>query len=574
LVAVAASSTAEAGEPQTATLVASSPTITDGEIVQLSGAIGDPLCLGPRPVQLEWQRADSASWDVVASADTAADGTFAFTDGPQYSGSYRATLAAVGSCQAAGSDPVPVGVRALVDSSLVASSLVAGSCPKVSTRVAPDKPGQNVQLQRLIGSTWQTVDSLALDASSAASASPCFGWQDIGLVRLRVRWPMQDPLNAPGIGIVLALRITKAGWMQKIDGLVAGQGVSVSVGDAGTFLYQRADTEPRIPASNEKLLLSMALLDTLGPSSRVVTHAAAASLDKGVVRGNLWILGRGDPQITAARMATLAKNLVAAGVEKVRGRVMGSTGYFAHDWWARGWKPHRTRLYVAPPTALTFDGNVVNGRFTRDPELFAARSLTTQLEKRGVAVVGRAGSGAPPGGLADVAVIRSRPLRSILAAMDRPSDNFFAEVLGKLLGANDAGPPGTIARGAAAIRQWVAGHGVDFSVYDSSGLSYANRVTARGILSLLWVADAAPWGPVLREALATGGQGTLEDRLHGVKVRAKTGTLDGASALSGWVWLEKDSAWTEFSILSTGLPKWDASSIEDAIVRILTNSAR
>jgi D-alanyl-D-alanine carboxypeptidase/D-alanyl-D-alanine-endopeptidase (penicillin-binding protein 4) len=440
--------------------------------------------------------------------------------------------------------------------------------------VSPDKSGQNVELQRLSGTRWRTVETLPLDATSSTSTSPCFGWEDIGVVRLRVRWPKQDEVNEQGIGIVLALRITKASWMRKIDHLVAGHSVSVSVGDGGSFLYQRADTEPRIPASNEKLLLSMALLDTFGPGRRIVTHAATASLQQGVVEGNLWILGRGDPEVTSARIAALARGLVAAGVQKVRGRVMGSTGYFAHDWWATGWKRHRTRLYVAPPTALTFQGNVVNGRFTREPEVFAARSLTKQLEKRGVAVVGRAGSGEAPEGLADVAAIRSRLLPSILAAMDRPSDNFYAEVLGKLLGAEAAGLPGTIAKGAAAIRDWVAGHGLDFSLYDASGLSYANRVTARGILQLLWVADAAAWGPVLREALATGGQGTLEDRLHGVKVRAKTGTLDGVSALSGWVWLEKEGAWTEFSILSRGMPKWIASSIEDAIVRVLTNSAR
>jgi len=503
LLAVAASSTAEAGGPPTTSLVASPPVITVGDMVQLSGSIGeDPSCLGPRPVQLEWQQAPSAAWTTITSSDTAADGTFSFSDGPQYSGAYRVTLAAVGGCLAAGSDPVAVGVRVLVDSSLIASSLTAGSCPTIHVTVSPDKSGQNVDLQRPTGAGWQTVETLALDASSSASTSPCFGWDDIGVVRLRLRWTQQDQLNDAGIGIVLALRIEKADWMRRIDHLVGGRAVSVSVGSAGSFLYQRADTEPRIPASNEKLLLSMALLDSLGPGRRIVTHAATASLQGGVIQGN-----------------------------------------------------------------------VVNGRFTREPEAFAARSLTKQLERRGVAVVGRAGAGEPPEGLADVATIRSRPLRSILAAMDRPSDNFFAEVLAKLLGAKSAGLPGTIAKGAAAIREWVAGHGVDFSLYDGSGLSYANRVTTRGIVQLLWVADASTWGPVLRQALATGGQGTLENRLHGVKVRAKTGSLDGVSALSGWVWLDKEEAWTEFSILSRGMPKWIASSIEDGIVRTLADNA-
>jgi D-alanyl-D-alanine carboxypeptidase len=575
LLAVAASNTAGAGVSPTAVLVASPTTITVGDTVKLAGSVAaEQSCLGPRPVVLEWLGAGSAAWAAVASSTTAGDGTFSFSEGPQYSGEYQVSLAAVGGCLAVASDAVPVGVRALVDSSLIASSLTPGSCPTIHATVSPVKSGQNVELQRLFGSGWQTVETLPLDASSSASTSPCFGWEDIGVVRLRMRWPKQDELNDAGIGIVLAFRIEKANWMRKIDHLVAGRAVSVAVGSPGSFLYRRADTAPRIPASNEKLLLSMALLDALGPGLRIVTHAATASLQQGMVQGNLWILGRGDPEITAARMGALARQLVAAGVEKVRGRVMGSTGYFGHDWWARGWRRPQSRQYVAPPTALTFQGNVVKGRYTQEPEAFAARSLTKQLEKRGVAVVGRAGAGQPPEGLVDVAVIQSRPLRSILVAMNRPSNNFYAEVLAKLLGARAAGPPGTISKGAAALRGWVAGHGVDFSLYDGSGLSYANRVTARGIVQLLWVAEAAPWGSVLRQGLATGGQGTLEDRLRGVKVRAKTGSLDDISALSGWVWLEKEEAWTEFSILSRGMPKWIASPIEDAIVRILSANAR
>jgi D-alanyl-D-alanine carboxypeptidase/D-alanyl-D-alanine-endopeptidase (penicillin-binding protein 4) len=157
--------------------------------------------------------------------------------------------------------------------------------------------------------------------------------------------------------------------------------------------------------------------------------------------------------------------------------------------------------------------------------------------------------------------------------MNRPSDNFYAEVLGKLLAATSDGPPGTIAKGAAALRAWVASHGAGFSLHDGSGLSYANRVTAAGILHLLEVADAAPWGSALRSTLATGGQGTLEDRLRGERVRAKTGTLDDVSALSGWIWLERQRAWAEFSILS-GLPKTSAAAVEDAVVRTLSANAR
>jgi D-alanyl-D-alanine carboxypeptidase/D-alanyl-D-alanine-endopeptidase (penicillin-binding protein 4) len=175
--------------------------------------------------------------------------------------------------------------------------------------------------------------------------------------------------------------------------------------------------------------------------------------------------------------------------------------------------------------------------------------------------------------LTDVATVRSAPLEHLLVKLLRPSDNFLAEMLGKRLGAETAGIPGTIAKGAAAIESWVDGHGVDFTSYDNSGLSYANRVTADGIVRLLWEAEAASWGDDLLRALPEGGQGTLRDRLANVRVRAKTGTLTSISALSGWVWLERLDAWGEFSILSDGMSKTTASDLEDRIARIVQNNA-
>ncbi|MGH2581012.1 MAG: hypothetical protein ACRDGP_09240, partial [Actinomycetota bacterium] len=93
LLAVAASSTAGAGVSLTAVLVASPPTITVGDSVKLSGSVAaEQSCLGPRPVVLEWLGAGSAAWASVASRTTSGDGTFSFSEGPQYSGEYRVSL--------------------------------------------------------------------------------------------------------------------------------------------------------------------------------------------------------------------------------------------------------------------------------------------------------------------------------------------------------------------------------------------------------------------------------------------------------------------------------------------------
>ncbi len=157
--------------------------------------------------------------------------------------------------------------------------------------------------------------------------------------------------------------------------------------------------------------------------------------------------------------------------------------------------------------------------------------------------------------------------------MNVVSSNFRAEVLGKFLGARVRGAPGSIAKGAKSIEAFMAAHGLSAEAHDSSGLSYKNRVTADAIVRALWVADASPWGETLRGTLAHGGQGTLEDRLEDVRLRAKTGTLIDISALSGWVWLEREGGWAQFSILSKAMSKTRSIHIENAIVRVVSANA-
>ena len=172
-----------------------------------------------------------------------------------------------------------------------------------------------------------------------------------------------------------------------------------------------------------------------------------------------------------------------------------------------------------------------------------------------------------------MATVRSDPLATIMRRMNVVSSNFRAEVLGKVLGAERLGSPGTIAKGARVVEGFADAQGVRLVAHDGSGLSYENRVTARGMVEMLRVAEQAPWGDVLRDTLAAGGEGTLEDRLQTVTVRAKTGTLIEVSALSGWMWLEREDAWAAFSILSSGVNAVQAKSIEDRIVRVVASNA-
>lgn len=377
-----------------------------------------------------------------------------------------------------------------------------------------------------------------------------------------------------------------AAWAKRISSIARGKSIGIAVSLEDDVLYEHNARGRRVPASNEKLLLSLALFDLLGADMRIATQAAARKIEGRVVKGDLYVLGAGDPTITGGgrfgsslpirptRLKRLARHIKAAGIRRIRGRVVGSTNYFARDWFAPGWRPDFPSRYIALPTALTFDGNSHRGIHVADPERRAAASLTKKLQAIGVSVGGPPAAGSPSHGLAPVAEVHSEPLGVLARFMNRTSSNFFAEVLGKRLGAERRGRPGTIAKGAAVIRAWARNHGVEVTSKDASGLSYRNRVSPRGLSRLLVAAQTEKWWHRLRSALPTGGEGTLENRLGGVQVRAKTGTLEGLSALSGWVWLERRDAWAAFSMLSAGLPKFRATTIEDKIVRILESRAR
>jgi serine-type D-Ala-D-Ala carboxypeptidase/endopeptidase (penicillin-binding protein 4) len=455
---------------------------------------------------------------------------------------------------------------ATVTMDLASPWTVPGRCDDATVTVSPDKTGQQVEVQRLSDGAWSAFATGTLGPGSTVTIPLCFGWGALGIVSLRAAWE-SDGANESATSPPADLPVRRATWMAHISRLASRHSMSISVSDQGISVYRRDDVVARRPASNEKLLLSMALLQRLGSDAQIGTDAAATSVSDGVVRGDLWLLGHGDPGITTYRLNVLARHVAEAGVTQITGRVMGSRAYFAHDWWAPGWKPDFPREEVPLPTALTFNGNTSNGVHITDPERRAATAFAKHLQDHGVRIDGgAAGVGTPPDDLHAVASIISPPLATMLRPMDVYSLNFYAEVLGKRLAVAQYGQPGTIAHGAAAIRQFAASAGVPISSFDSSGLSYSNRVSAYHMVALLKYADTTSWLGDLRAALPGAGQGTLKGRLAGVRVHAKTGTLDGISALSGWVWVEQEGRWAEFSILSSG----DTTSLKNLEDRIVT----
>lgn len=360
----------------------------------------------------------------------------------------------------------------------------------------------------------------------------------------------------------------------RLDAIVAGRSVSVAIGDGGKLLAARDAATLRTPASVEKLLMSIALLGALGPDATLPTEAVGVLDETGVVQGDLWIVGHGDPLNERADVRALALALRDAGVTAVTGSVLGDTARFERDWWADGWRSYFPGDEVALPTALTYLRNrAAGGKAVDDPEARFAAMLVTMLSRMGISVAIGSGSGEAPADLPVIASIQSQTLAEILATTLGYSDNFAAETLGKALGAASGVGSASIAGAGDSIEAWAASVGVQLSAFDSSGLSYSNRVSAKGIVRLLADAETRDWGGVLIEALPSGGEGTLVHRLADVPVRAKTGTLNYVSALAGWVWSDRRGAWVEFAIFSSGLDSTTAHLIEDRVVRLIATRA-
>jgi D-alanyl-D-alanine carboxypeptidase/D-alanyl-D-alanine-endopeptidase (penicillin-binding protein 4) len=179
-----------------------------------------------------------------------------------------------------------------------------------------------------------------------------------------------------------------------------------------------------------------------------------------------------------------------------------------------------------------------------EPGLYLGHTLRRLLEMRGVKVTGRVRIGEVPHGARLVHVAQSESLGEIVRRLNKTSNNFVAEQLVKTLGAEVKGGPGSWAKGVQAVEEFLAEVGIARGGYvmkNGSGLNDTNRFSARQLVTLL----RAMWGrfPLHAEYLASlpvaGRDGTIRWRMEGTdaegRLRAKTGTLENVTSLSGYV---------------------------------------
>jgi D-alanyl-D-alanine carboxypeptidase/D-alanyl-D-alanine-endopeptidase (penicillin-binding protein 4) len=168
-------------------------------------------------------------------------------------------------------------------------------------------------------------------------------------------------------------------------------------------------------------------------------------------------------------------------------------------------------------------------------------------------------------------------MRTLVKLTNRESDNFFAEMLIKGLGAHFGGG-GTTAAGARVVRAEVAHFGLHPRVVDGSGLSPADHTSPRDVVRLLTIVRGMPVGRDLEDSLAVAGRtGTLATRMRGTAAQdschAKTGTLADVSALAGYCTTTNGGDEVAFAFLMNRVNVATARVAQDRMAEAIASSA-
>jgi len=329
--------------------------------------------------------------------------------------------------------------------------------------------------------------------------------------------------------------------------------VAVSTLDGAEPVYAHG-SGVAMPASTMKLLTTTAALETLGPEHTFSTRVVREG------HGRIVLVGGGDPFLASrpvspstyphrADVVTLARETAASlrkqGIRRVH------LGYDATLFTGPRVDPHWPDDYlpdgvVAPITSLWVDEGRPTSGIGRvaDPPAVAATTFADALRRAGITVVGAPRPQRATAHAAPVASVESPPLSQIVEQILLVSDNEGAEILSHQVGIATGGQ-GSFVDGARGVTRVLGGLGIPLDgavVHDGSGLSREDRLdpdTLASVLALAASDDHPELRPVVTGLPVAGFTGSLEDRFAEAapqgrgRVRAKTGTLTGVSALAG-----------------------------------------
>lgn len=263
------------------------------------------------------------------------------------------------------------------------------STPQSSSRSAP-------LAKRFLRTSPHSLDTpLPAVAKSprCMNASPALLFLSLTVFAGAAQQPQAPALRAPDSLEVLQRRL--AAHVTEPRFAAASLGIKVVSLDSGKVLFERDAHKLLKPASNAKLYSGALALDRLGPDCRIRTSCFAASRPdaNGTIAGDLVIFGRGDPSMASRfnggddskSLEPLINALVAAGIKRLAGDLVGDESYFRGPPLGDGWTWDDLQYYYgAEVSALTHEDNVVDllfkpGATIGDPAQLVVKPATAFL---------------------------------------------------------------------------------------------------------------------------------------------------------------------------------------------------
>ena len=376
---------------------------------------------------------------------------------------------------------------------------------------------------------------------------------------------------------------------------LAGSRSSAYVVDltTGNVLFSENAATPRLPASVEKLYTTSTALLKFGPNARLSTdvYGVGSLGSDGTWNGTLYLRGGGDPTFGSASfdrsaygggatMQQLVAALLAAhGIKALNGAIVGDEAKFDAD---RGTPATHNRPNTEVEgqlSALIYDRGFTDSTQTTlqpRPALFAAQAFAAALQAAGVKIPAKTPitAGVTPTDAALLGSVESPTMATLLDWTNTPSDNFFAEMLLKDVGAQ-FGAGGTTAAGVAVTKSELAFEfGIAPAFNDGSGLSYSDHTTPIQVVTVL---SKMASNSDFVDSLAVAGQtGTLDGFVVGPSpaygnCRGKTGTLQYVSNLAGYCTAANGDR-LAYAFLMSSINPNNAHPIQGALIEDLAAS--
>lgn len=338
--------------------------------------------------------------------------------------------------------------------------------------------------------------------------------------------------------------------------ITASSGVVIADGKTGDYLHTKNPLRGFMPASIMKVVTAAVALHTMGPKYRFTT---STMWDEST--STIYLVGGGDPLLRSSQLRDLANkaaDAISAGNAKLTLKVDSSRfGAFTIP---PGWAKSQIPFEARPVSAL-----VVDDRKTKNPAQTAGEIFARYLRSAGLKVTYKG-----PGKATGIRVSKttSYALTAAVRRMLHESNNDIAEMLFRNSAVADGGA-GTWEGARAHAFETMQALGVkmdNIKLVDGSGLSRANRLNAKSLVTLLNAAldpthpELAPLATadLLPEA---GAEGTLIARFRYGRtacakglVEAKTGSLRDVISLAGYA-KNQDGGLAVFSIVVNKIPR-------------------